>query len=521
MNTDKNDQLHNQIGRLKQKIHDLNQELVRSENQLNELEREDDLRKLKSGCLDFKANSERNGVDVNAKWCKTELGQDNTNCQDHGKLKDLEESPKTSSVDHYIVAKFSKHVTERYSRQIILDQIGVTGQEKLLNASVLIVGCGGIGSPAIQYLAACGVGTLGLVDYDTVELSNLHRQVIHTTDRIGMSKVDSARAYVNGINSNITVHMYNTLLNSSNACDIISQYDIVLDACDNAPTRYLVNDACLITGCPLVSASALGWDGQLCVYNYKDAPCYRCIYPVPPPPETVGSCGDNGVLGPVPGLMGTLQAVEAIKIILGLPVLSKLLIYDAECSTFLAVKLRMKKSNCVCSKPSELNLVDYEVFCLSKANDKTPALSLLTPADHISVRDYQDTYLARNIEHVLLDVRNKNEFDMVHLANAVQVSMNQIELMLVETCPDELTPLVKKILLSKTVFVICRRGNDSQKVVLVLSDWIRKQNAEENVKVKGEKICDHKGQSEEPWIRNIKEGYQGWCKYIDKSIPMY
>ncbi|XP_008476345.1 adenylyltransferase and sulfurtransferase MOCS3 [Diaphorina citri] len=405
-----------------------------------------------------------------------------------------------------VYSKFSKDITERYSRQILLDQVGVMGQEKLLNASVLIVGCGGTGSPCIQYLAASGVGTLGLADYDRVELSNLHRQVIHTTHTIGQPKVTSAKRFISAINRNTIVHAYQTLLDTSNACDIIRRYDVVVDACDNAPTRYLLNDACLREGRPLVSASALGLEGQLCVYNYKGGPCYRCIYPVPPPAETVGTCGDNGVLGPVPGVMGTLQAVETIKLLIGLPVMDKLLVYDAELSKFLSVKLRKKKEDCVCAHPADTQLVDYEVFCSSRANDKTPDISILDPTEHLTALDYRDEFLARRVAHTLLDVRSVDEFAMMSLNIASHATMADVQLMFAEAgeCPAFLESLREDILAHRHVFVICRRGNDSQKVVQLLKRYVERHRPGV--------VYD---------IRNIKEGYKGWQKYVDNRIPTY
>lgn len=510
-----------QIGKLKQKIQAVTDVLARLQNDLRVLESK------KSPQV-----NETNGSSRSFAELERRVQRLNAEVEENYVIREedlLEEQP---SDDRFVVSMFDRHTTERFSRQMMLDQIGVEGQEKLLNASVLIIGCGGIGSPCIQYLAACGVGTLGLVDYDTVELSNLHRQVIHTTASIGKSKVVSAKAYVESLNRNVKVNAHEFLLDSTNAHDIVRRYDVVCDACDNAPTRYLVNDACLMTGRPLISASALGLEGQLCVYCYKDAPCYRCVYPVPPPPETVGSCGENGVLGPVPGFMGTLQAVEAIKLIVGLDVLEKLFLYDADTSRFLTVRMRAKNPECICARPAEVKLVDYELFCSSKANDKTPDISILQPKDHISVRDYRDIFLAFGVKHELVDVRSQREFDMVHLQNAHPFDLRELEEAVNSESDDTKasrryfwnTVMLNKILEHRHIFFICRRGNDSQKAVLLLRKYIEKIRNIHQLS-----LDDHLGNDDDDVrvpigsyvIKNIQEGYYGWHKYIDNSIPLY
>jgi molybdopterin/thiamine biosynthesis adenylyltransferase/rhodanese-related sulfurtransferase len=261
---------------------------------------------------------------------------------------------------------------ERYSRHLLVPEIGLEGQTKLLDAKVLLLGAGGLGSPTALYLAAAGVGTLGVVDDDDVDLSNLQRQVIHTTDRIGTPKVDSAETSILAINPDVNVVKYRTRLDASNIMEIIEGYDVIVDGVDNFPTRYLLNDATVRLGIPVVSASILGFDGQLSVFKPHDGPCYRCLYPVPPPAELAPSCGANGVLGVLPGTMGLLQATEVVKLVTGAgePLVGRLLLYEALGATFTELKVRRDPECPICSRdPSEITdeemgvFPDYEAFC--------------------------------------------------------------------------------------------------------------------------------------------------------------
>jgi sulfur-carrier protein adenylyltransferase/sulfurtransferase len=261
---------------------------------------------------------------------------------------------------------------ERYSRHLLIPEIGLEGQTKLLESKVLLLGAGGLGSPTALYLAAAGVGTLGVVDDDEVDLSNLQRQVIHTTDRIGVAKVDSAEESIKAINPDVEVVKYKTRLDASNIMEIIDGYDVIVDGVDNFPTRYLLNDATVRLDIPVVSASILGFDGQLSVFKPHDGPCYRCLYPVPPPAELAPSCGANGVLGVLPGTMGLLQATEVVKLVTGAgePLVGRLLLYEALGATFTELKVRRDPECPICSKdPSEIAddemgvFPDYEAFC--------------------------------------------------------------------------------------------------------------------------------------------------------------
>jgi sulfur-carrier protein adenylyltransferase/sulfurtransferase len=261
---------------------------------------------------------------------------------------------------------------ERYSRHMLVPEIGAEGQQKLLDAKVLLLGAGGLGSPTALYLAAAGVGTIGIVDDDVVDLSNLQRQVIHTTDRIGTPKVDSAEQAMKELNPDVDVVKYATRLDASNIMEIIEGYDIIVDGADNFPTRYLLNDASVRLKIPVVSASILGFDGQLSVFAPYEGPCYRCLYPVPPPAELAPSCGANGVLGVLPGTMGLLQATEVVKLITGAgePLIGRLLLYEALGATFTELKVRRDPACAICSRePDEIGeeemgvFPDYDAFC--------------------------------------------------------------------------------------------------------------------------------------------------------------
>jgi len=262
---------------------------------------------------------------------------------------------------------------ERYGRHLLLPEIGLEGQTKLLESKVLLLGAGGLGSPAALYLAAAGVGTLGIVDDDDVDLSNLQRQVIHTTDRVGVPKVDSAEAAIKALNPDVAMRKYATRLKAENIMEILSDgWDVIVDGVDNFPTRYLLNDATVRLGIPVVSASILGFDGQLSVFKPHDGPCYRCLYPVPPPAELAPSCGANGVLGVLPGTMGLLQATEVVKLVTGAgePLIGRLLLYEALGATFTELKVRRDPECPICSRdPQEISdeemgvFPDYEAFC--------------------------------------------------------------------------------------------------------------------------------------------------------------
>ncbi|XP_066536978.1 adenylyltransferase and sulfurtransferase MOCS3 isoform X2 [Hoplias malabaricus] len=398
----------------------------------------------------------------------------------------------------------------RYSRQLLLPELGVKGQISLSNTSVLVVGCGGLGCPVAQYLAAAGIGRLGLLDYDEVELSNLHRQVLHTEHTQGLPKTQSAAQALSRLNHTVQCVPYHLQLSSENAIPLIQQYDIVADCSDNVPTRYLVNDACVLSGKPLVSASALRMEGQLTVYNYRGGPCYRCLYPIPPPPETVTNCSDGGVLGVVPGIMGCLQALEVLKIASGQGSSFKqqLLMFDGQEGRFRSIKLRARQAGCaVCGeKPTVTELQDYEKFCGSAATDKCRRLNLLTSEQRISVQEYK-SIVDSATPHLLLDVRPKVEVDICCLTTSINIPLSSLE----ERKTDDVSLLKEKILELKQqitgesevpVFVVCKLGNDSQKAVQVLNVM--------------------SGSEVEPIsVKDISGGLMSWANKIDPSFPQY
>ncbi len=279
---------------------------------------------------------------------------------------------KDRGYDVEVPFQFTPEQRQRYSRHFLLPEVGEEGQRKLLEAKVLLLGAGGLGSPTALYLAAAGVGTLGIVDDDEVDVSNLQRQVIHKTSTVGVAKVDSAEAAINELNPDVVVKKYNTRLDASNIMEIIEGYDLIVDGVDNFPTRYLLNDATVRLKIPVVSAAILGFEGQLSVFAPYDGPCYRCLFPVPPPAELAPSCGANGVLGVLPGTMGLLQATEVVKLIIGAgtPLIGRLLMYDALDATTTELKVRRDPECPICSRPpeeitsDEMGVFpDYEAFC--------------------------------------------------------------------------------------------------------------------------------------------------------------
>ncbi|KAI4487439.1 PREDICTED: adenylyltransferase and sulfurtransferase MOCS3 [Polistes canadensis] len=391
----------------------------------------------------------------------------------------------------------------RYSRQIFLPEIGVTGQKRIKESSVLIVGVGGLGCPSALYLTCSGIGHIGLVDYDNIEINNLHRQVLFTEGTIGMPKVTVAAEFLNKLNSYTEVTPYKLQLDSSNALKIIESYDIVLDATDNVATRYLLNDACVLSKKPLISGSALRFEGHLSVFNYN-GPCYRCIFPKPPSPETVTNCSDGGVLGAAVGTIGVLQAVEAIKVILDMPetLSGRLLVFDGIETRFRNINLRTKNPDCViCGKnPIIKELIDYEQFCGAKANDKDPNLNLLKNEDRITVETYHHIIKFNTEDHLLIDVRSPEEFQICRLRNSINIPLYEIYK---DNATKQIKSEIDKQDSGKTiskVYVLCRRGNDSQKAVQHLQKIFKDSKVN---------------------IKDIIGGIHAWSNKIDSTFPIY
>lgn len=352
-----------------------------------------------------------------------------------------------------------------------------------------------------MYLCGAGVGHIGVVDYDTVELNNLHRQIIHKEQSVGISKSVSIKEHLAKLNSSIKVTAYEEQLNSQNALQIIENYDIVLDATDNVATRYLLNDACVFASKPLVSGSALQFEGQLTLYNYCNGPCYRCLFPKPPPPETVTNCGDGGVIGAITGVIGTLQALEAIKIVTGIgnTLNGRLLLFDGINSTFRNVKLRGKSTNCgICVEPRKItSLIDYERFCGMKASDKDLKLKVLSHDQRVSVQELNESR-QNNDQHLLIDVRSANEYEICHLDR----SENHPIKIFNDSNNSKRNALVNRIEEDRIsqVYVICRRGNDSQIATKKLLEAL----TDPEIK-----------------IHDVIGGLHAWTNQIDSSFPKY
>jgi len=391
---------------------------------------------------------------------------------------------------------------ERYGRQLITPDIGVQGQMLLKAAKVLVVGAGGLGCPVALYLAAAGVGLLGIVDYDTVEISNLHRQIGHRESGTGVPKCESLANQIKELNSLVETKTFNTVFTSDTAIDIIQQFDIVVDASDNVATRYLVSDACVLTGKPLVSGSALKWEGQVTVYNYNNGPCYRCLFPVPPPAETVTRCSDGGVLGPIVGVIGSLQALETIKIINNNPqngVLSgRLMIYDGLSAVFRTVRIRSKQASCqVCGdNPTITKLIDYTQFCRSNYSESAGKVEDRIEQEKILTVEQYSTILKSSTKHILLDVRPKNQFEICSLPNSHNIPIEDIDK---PESIEKINGWVKDDQLP--VYLLCRRGNKSQDAV--------------------ESICKKIDSTFHNQLKHIKDGLLGWAESIDTSFPIY
>jgi adenylyltransferase/sulfurtransferase len=318
--------------------------------------------------------------------------------------------------------------TLRYSRHLLLPEVGLEGQRRLKAARVLLIGAGGLGSPAALYLAAAGVGTIGLVDFDTVDLSNLQRQVLHGTGAVGRPKLDSATARLRDLNPAVTIEPFPVRLSSANAMEILRGFDVIVDGSDNFPTRYLVNDACVLLGKPLVYGSIFRFDGQVSVFDAARGPCYRCLYADPPPPGLVPSCAEGGVLGVLPGIVGSLQALEAIKLILGAgdTLVGRLLLVDALRVRFRELELRKDPDCVVCGpSPTVTTLMDYEAFCGIGAPATGPEISAQ------ELRAAQDAGRAPT----LVDVREPQEWEIVHLPGAQLIPLRELPARLSELDP--------------------------------------------------------------------------------------
>jgi len=381
--------------------------------------------------------------------------------------------------------QLTKDDYERYSRHLILPEVGMEGQKRLKAASVLCIGTGGLGSPLLLYLAAAGIGRIGIVDFDVVDTSNLQRQVIHGTSWVGKPKIESAKNRIHEINPHCQVDLYETRLSSENALDIIRPYDIVVDGTDNFPTRYLVNDACVLLDKPNVYGSIFRFEGQATVFNYEGGPNYRDLYPEPPPPGMVPSCAEGGVLGILPGMIGVIQATETVKIILGngTTLSGRLVLYNALDMKFRELKLRPNPIRPVINK-----LIDYEQFCgipQAKAEEAKQQMEI----QEMTVKELKALLDSGAQDFVLLDVRNPNEYEIAKIPGSVLVPLPEIE-------NGDGVAKVRDLLNGHRLIAHCKMGGRSAKALAILKE----------AGITG---------------TNVKGGINAWSQEVDTSVPQY
>ncbi|HEY7331077.1 MAG TPA: molybdopterin-synthase adenylyltransferase MoeB [Gemmataceae bacterium] len=382
-------------------------------------------------------------------------------------------------------ATLSPEEAARYSRHLIMPEVGMEGQKRLKAASVLLIGAGGLGSPLGLYLAAAGIGRIGLVDFDVVDFSNLQRQVLHGTPDVGRPKLHSARDRLQAINPEVQLDLYEARLTSGNALSIFQPYDIVIDGTDNFPTRYLVNDACVLLKKPNVYGSIFRFDGQASVFYPGRGPCYRCLYPEPPPPGEVPSCAEGGVLGILPGLIGCIQATEAVKLLLGQgsPLIGRLLLYDALQMSFREFKVRRNPKCPVCGdQPTVTKLIDYDQFCGLRGQE-TPA-PVAADSDAITVEELKQR-LDKGENVFILDVRNPEEIQISRLAGSTVIPLPQL--------PQRFGELDR----DREIIVHCKSGMRSQKAI----QFLRQQGFTR--------------------LKNLTGGILAWADRIDKTMLRY
>lgn len=384
-------------------------------------------------------------------------------------------------------ATLSKDEILRYSRHLIIPEVGVEGQQKLKAAKVLLVGAGGLGAPLGLYLAAAGIGKIGIVDFDVVDFTNLQRQVIHSTADVGRKKLDSAADKMQGINPHLKVVKHETALSSENALEIFKDYDLVVDGTDNFPTRYLVNDACVLLGKPNVYGSIFRFEGQSTVFAYEGGPCYRCLYPEPPPPGLVPSCAEGGVLGILPGTVGLIQATETVKLILGIgePLVGRLLLYDALGMRFRELKLRKNPECPVCGTHRTITkLIDYHQFCGVPHPNAAPAQETQVNEGEIEVTEVK-AMLDRGDQFLLLDVREPHEYKICNIPGARLIPLGEVSQRLHEI--DKNADIV----------IHCKMGGRSARACGILK------------------------QAGFPRVRNMKGGILAWSDRVDPNVPKY
>ncbi len=386
------------------------------------------------------------------------------------------------------MTELSPEEIKRYSRHLIMPEVGIDGQRKLKASSVLCIGAGGLGSPAAMYLAAAGIGRIGIVDFDVVDYSNLQRQLLHSTPDVGRSKLASARDRITALNPHVQVDGYETALSSENALRLFAPYDVILDGTDNFPTRYLVNDACVLSGKPNAYGSIFRFEGQASVFATKGGPCYRCLYPEPPPPGLVPSCAEGGVIGVLPGIIGVIQATEAIKLLLGIgePLIGRFLIYDALKMRFRELKLRQDPDCPVCgTNPTVTELIDYEQFCgiVPEPTSSTAPVVGESEWEITSVR--LKARLDAGEALFILDVREPNEYQINRIAGSTLIPLG------------ELPRRYRELPTDREIITQCKMGGRSQKAL----DFLRTVGFDR--------------------MKNLKGGILDWIDTVDPSQPKY
>jgi adenylyltransferase/sulfurtransferase len=381
--------------------------------------------------------------------------------------------------------QLSNDQIKRYSRHLILPEVGMAGQKRICSTSVLCIGAGGLGSPIAMYLAAAGVGRLGIVDFDTVDFSNLQRQILHETRDVGRPKAESAKETIKGINPDVEVVIHNTRLSSENALDIIRRYDIVVDGTDNFPTRYLTNDACVLLKKPNVYGSIFRFEGQASVFApHLSGPCYRCLYPEPPPPGMVPSCAEGGVLGVLPGIIGCIQATEILKLALGQgsPLVGRLLLFNALDMKFKELKLRRDPECPLCGEhPTIKELIDYEVFCGIPQEQAAPAEN----PDEVSVREMKRALDNPKLNIRVVDVREPDEYEISHISGVPQIPLSVLGQRFTELDPNQ------------QIYIHCKSGVRSLKAL----SFLREQGFKH--------------------VKSVRGGINAWADEIDPSVPKY
>jgi adenylyltransferase/sulfurtransferase len=394
-------------------------------------------------------------------------------------------SPSDITVSGYLLMELNNDEIRRYSRHLILPEVGMAGQKKICASSVLCIGAGGLGSPIAMYLAAAGVGKIGILDFDAVDFSNLQRQILHGTDDVGRPKTESAKEMIRSINPNVEVVIHNTRISSENALDIIRPYNIIVDGTDNFPTRYLTNDACVLLKKPNVYGSIFRFEGQASVFApHLGGPCYRCLYPEPPPPGMVPSCAEGGVLGVLPGIIGTIQATEILKLALnqGSSLVGRLLLFNALDMRFRELKLRRDPQCPLCGEnPSITELIDYEMFC---GIQPEPATSVENP-DEVTVHEMKRALDNPSLNIGVLDVREPDEYEIAHIKGTQLIPVGTLEQRFTELDPN------------RQYYIHCKSGIRSMRAL----QFLREQGFK--------------------YLKNVMGGILAWSDEIDPNVPKY